>query len=183
MKILCAVLSALLVMATGCIIYLYQGTHNRIALLDMDRIITESAPGKAGQAHLAQVDQRFRKGMDELSATFNNAPEEEKQRVFRHAEDTLVRQFSMEERDVSEAIKKVIYEEAEKWRQKNRVSVIFPAQLTLAHNDARLDATDDILQAVNQRHITFAELPELKIAPPTATKQPTSSGKNSPATR
>ena len=37
MKILCAILSALLVMATGCIIYLYQGTLDILpALKDGD---------------------------------------------------------------------------------------------------------------------------------------------------
>ena len=173
MKILCAVLSALLLMAAGYIIYQHQQTSGSIALLNVERIITESAPGKASNEHLRTIDQRFQQGMNELYEAFSDASEEEKQRVFSQAEETLVRQFAVEERNVREAINSIIGEEAEKWRQKHRVSMILPVQITLASHDTQLDATDDILAAVNQRQITFAEIPQLNIMPPAAQRAPT----------
>lgn len=173
MKTLCAVLSVLLVAALGYIVYQHQSTPARIALLDVERIIAESAPGKASREHLNIIDQRFQQGMDDLHKSYENAPAAEQQRVFGNAEDTLVRQFSIEERGVSDALKKIIHEEAEKWRQQNNIGAILPAQVALvSSHDKQIDCTDDILAAVNQRQITFADLPTLKITQPSATNRP-----------
>lgn len=168
MKILCAVLSVLLIMAVGYIFFQHQGAPERIALLDVERIIAQSAPGKAGREHLSIIDRSFQKGMEDLHRSYQNAPEEEQQRVFSNAEETLVRQFSVEERGVSDALKKIIYEEAEKWRREHNIGAIFPAQLALVSSDKQLDCTDGILAAVDKRQITFAELPTLQINQPSA---------------
>lgn len=174
MKVVCAVLSVLLLVALGYIFVQHQNAPERIALLNVERIIAESTPGKAGREHLDIIDQRFQQGLNELHKSYQNAPEEEQRRVFNNAEETLVRQFSVEERGVGDALKKIIHEEAEKWRQNNNVSAIFPLQLALVSDGKQLDCTDEILAAVNQRQITFAELPELTI------NQPTSSGQRKP---
>ncbi|PRD17233.1 hypothetical protein CQW29_00940 [Pantoea coffeiphila] len=168
MKILCAVLSVLLIVAVGYIFHQHQAVPERIALLDVEKIIAQSAPGKAGREHLSIIDRRFQKGMDDLHRSYQNAPEEEQQRVFSNAEETLVRQFSVEERGVSDALKKIIYEEAEKWRKEHNIGAIFPAQLALVSSDKQLDCTDEILAAVDRRQITFAELPVLQINQPPA---------------
>lgn len=166
MKILCAVLSVLLIVALGYIFYQHPGAQGKIALLNVERIIAESAPGKAGREHLSIIDRRFQKGMDDLHRSYQNAPLEEQQRVFSNAEETLVRQFSVEERGVSDALKKIVYEEAEKWRKEHNIGVIFPAQLALVSSDKQADCTDEVLAAVDQRQITFAELPVLQINQP-----------------
>lgn len=169
MKILCAVLSVMLIVAVGYIFYQHQATPERIALLDVEKIIAQSAPGKAGREHLSIIDRRFQKGMEDLHRSYQNAPEEEQQRVFSNAEETLVRQFSVEERGVSDALKKIIYEEADKWRKEHNVGAIFPAQMALVSSDKQLDCTDEILAAVDRRHISFAELPMLQINQPPST--------------
>ncbi|ROR06910.1 hypothetical protein [Erwinia sp. JUb26] len=168
MKILCAVLSVLLLVALGYIFLQHQGAPEKIALLDVERIIAESAPGKAGREHLNIIDRGFQKGMEDLLNSYRNASEEEQQRVMSHAEETLVGQFSVEERRVSDALKKIIYEEAEKWRKQHDVGAIFPAQLALVSSDRQLDCTDEILATVDQRQITFADLPVLQINQPPA---------------
>ena len=168
MKILCAVLSVLLIVAVGYIFHQHQGIPERIALLDVERIIAQSAPGKAGREHLSIIDRRFQQGMEDLHRSYQNAPEEEQQRVFSNAEETLVRQFSVEERGVSDALKKIIYEEAEKWRKEHSIGAIFPAQLALASSEKQVDCTDEILAAVDRRQITFADLPVLQINQPPA---------------
>jgi len=174
MRVVCAVLSVLLLVALGYIFIQHQNAPERIALLNVERIIAESTPGKAGREHLDIIDRRFQQGLDELHKSYQNAPEEEQRRVFDNAEGTLVRQFSVEERSVSDSLKKIIHEEAEKWRQNNNVSAIFPLQLALVSDGKQLDSTDEILAAVNQREITFAEFPELTI------NQPTSAGQRKP---
>ncbi|MFG1175179.1 hypothetical protein AAFN90_16635 [Erwiniaceae bacterium CAU 1747] len=163
MKILCAVLSVLLIVALGYIFLQHRDAPEKIVLLDVERIIAQSAPGKAGREHLSIIDQRFQQGMEDLHRSYQNAPEEEQQRVFNNAEETLFRQFSVEERSVSDSLKKIIYEEAEKWRKAHNVGAILPAQLALVNSDKGLDCTDEILAAVDQRKITFAELPVLQI--------------------
>lgn len=161
MKVLCAVLSILLIVAVGYIFIQHQGAPERIALLNVERIIAESSPGKAGREHLDVIDRRFQQKLDELHKNYQNAPEQVQRRVFSNAEETLVKMFSMEERGVSDSLKKIIHEETEKWRQEHHISAIFPLQVTLVSDEKRLDCTDEILAAVNQRQIAFAAMPEL----------------------
>lgn len=172
MKIVCAVLSVLLIVALGYIFIQHQRAFEGIALIDVDRIVTESVPGKAGREHLSVIDQHFQQGLDKLAKNYENAPEAERTRVLRNAEDALVKQFSLEEQNAGDALKKIIFEETEKWRQRHNVGVIFPLQVALTSDGQRLDCTDEVMAAVNQRHITFADYPELTINKPASDPAP-----------
>lgn len=137
----------------------------QIALLDIEKVIAESAPGKAGRAHLDKVDLHFRQGLQRLHNDFQQTPAAEQQRIISNAEQMLSQQFGQEERTVSDDLKKIILDEAERWRDKHGARLVLPAQLALASAD-EVDCTEQVLQAVNQREMRFSRLPPLNLPQP-----------------
>lgn len=143
----------------------------QIALLDIEKVIAESNPGKAGRAHLDKVDLHFRQGLQRLHNDYQQAPAAEQQRVISNAEQMLSQQFGQEERTVSDDLKKIILDEAERWRDKHGARLVLPAQLALA-SAGDVDCTDQVLQAVNQREMHFSRLPPLNFPQPEGAVSP-----------
>lgn len=165
MKYICSLAALLLISALGWLFWQQGHPAPTIALLDIEKVIAESTPGKAGRAHLDKLDLHFRQGLQQLHENYQQAPAAEQQRVIANAEQMLGQQFGQEERTITEDLKRIILDEAEKWRQKHGARMVLPAQLALA-SAGEVDCTDEVLKAVNQREMRFARLPQLDFLRP-----------------
>lgn len=162
------ILPAILVVLAGCgvgFIY-YKLQQPAIAVLNMEKVLYESSPGKAGREHLRIIDQRFQQGMNEMGETYRDASQQERQRALSAAEDRLVRQFQREERQVTDTVTAIVLQETEKWRKAHGVTVVLPGSMVLAVGQPAINCTDEVLAAVNNRTATFADFPVMNIIPP-----------------
>ncbi|PLV59688.1 hypothetical protein [Erwinia sp. B116] len=164
-------LISLMVLALGWLFWQQRHPAPAIALLDIEKVIADSTPGKAGRAHLDKLALHFRQGLQQVHNDYQQSPAAEQQRVIANAEQMLDQQFEREERTISDDLKKIILDEAEKWRKKHGAGLVLPAQLALA-SAGEENCTEEVLQAVNQREIRFARLPQLDFLQPEGMASP-----------
>ena len=64
------------------------------AVVDLERIMSQSRAAEAGRAHLAQARQRLEQGFADLQKAWAKAPDEEREAVLRDGALTLRRQMA-----------------------------------------------------------------------------------------
>ena len=92
-----------------------------VVSVDMQRLMTQSEPGKKATAHLEQVRKVLQKGFDELREAHKKAPEEERNKIYADGLARLNRQMEAEHLSALRVLNNVVVEEIEKWRKRNGV--------------------------------------------------------------
>lgn len=137
-----------------------------VVSVDMQRLMTQSEPGKQATAHLEQVRKVLQKGFDELREAHKKAPEEERNKIYADGLARLNRQMEAERLSALRVVNNVVVEEIEKWRKRNGVSLVISRSAVVAGDFAKADFTNTIMAAVNKRQVKFAELPVVTVKPP-----------------
>lgn len=135
------------------------------AVVDLERIISQSRAAEAGRAHLAKARQRLEQGFADLQKAWAKAPDEEREAVLRDGALTLRRQMAAEEAVVQNAVNGLLLEEVKAWRKAHKAALVLPRQNVL-DADASLDITAAILKGMDARKAVFPALPVVSVKLP-----------------
>ena len=147
----------------------------RLAVVDVDRILRESAPGKAAEAHLEQVRGILQKGMDEFRELYKGKEDTaEAQAELRQAQAALERQFAAERLAVQQVLAPHLEKVVRAWfaanAQRTKAHAVVPASALFAYSPD-MNITDAIMGEMNKEKPTFPTLPSVTVQPnPQATQ-------------
>ena len=134
------------------------------AVVDLERIMSQSRAAEAGRAHLAQARQRLEQGFADPQKAWANAPDKERAAVLRDGALTLRRQMAAEEAAVQNVVNGLLLEEVKAWRKAHKAALVLPRRNVL-DADASLDITAAILKGMDARKAVFPALPVVNAAP------------------
>lgn len=135
------------------------------AVVDLERIMSQSRAAEAGRAHLAKARQRLEQGFADLQKAWAKAPDEEREAVLRDGALTLRRQMAAEEAAVQNAVNGLLLEEVKAWRKAHKAALVLPRRNVL-DADASLDITAAILKGMDARKAVFPALPVVSVKLP-----------------
>ena len=135
------------------------------AVVDLERIMSQSRAAEAGRAHLAKARQRLEQGFADLQKAWAKAPDEEREAVLRDGALTLRRQMAAEEAAVQNVVNGLLLEEVKAWREAHKVALVLPRRNVL-DADASLDITAAILKGMDARKAVFPALPVVSVKLP-----------------
>ena len=135
------------------------------AVVDLERIMSQSRAAEAGRAHLAQARRRLEQGFADLQKTWAKAPDKEREAVLRDGALTLRRQMAAEEAAVQNVVNGLLLEEVKAWRKAHKAALVLPRQNVL-DADASLDITAAILKGMDARKAVFPALPVVSVKLP-----------------
>ncbi len=137
------------------------------AVVDVQKIFTESTPGKAGIEHMKKVQEVLQKAMDEI-ITLNKGQENtpDGQRAIEGARQVLNRQMAIEQQAVNAALEKELRTVTSDWLKKNTKFMMVVSRQQILGNAAGVDFTSAFLTEMNKRTVTFPDLPKVNINKP-----------------
>ncbi len=135
------------------------------AVVDLERIMSQSRAAEAGRAHLAQARQRLEQGFADLQKAWAKAPDKEREAVLRDGALTLRRQMAAEEAAVQNVVNDLLLEEVKAWRKAHKAALVLPRRNVL-DADAGLDITTDVLKGMDARKAVFPALPVVSVKLP-----------------
>lgn len=135
------------------------------AVVDLERIMSQSRAAEAGRAHLAKARQRLEQGFADLQKAWAKAPDEEREAVLRDGALTLRRQMAAEEAAVQNVVNGLLLEEVKAWRKAHKAALVLPRRNVL-DADASLDITTDVLKGMDARKAVFPALPVVSVKLP-----------------
>ena len=143
------------------------GQAERLAVVDVDRVFRESAPGRAGEAHLGQAREVLQKGMDDLIALYKGKEDtDEAKAAMRDVQATLERQFGAERLAIRQVLMASLESVVRAWftanAQSSAIYAVAPAGSLFAYNPA-LDITDAIIREMNPEKPAFPPLPTVTV--------------------
>ena len=149
-----------------------------LAVVDVERIYRESAPGKAGEVHLAQARDILQKGLDELRTLYKGREETaEAKNVLREGQAALERQFAADRLAVRQVLAAHLENVVRVWFAANAkgsaISAVAPASTFFIYSPA-LDVTDAVMREMDKEKPVFHALPTVtvKANPAAAPAQP-----------
>ena len=135
------------------------------AVVDLERIMSQSRAAEAGRAHLAQARQRLEQGFADLQKAWAKAPDKEREAVLRDGALTLRRQMAAEEAAVQNVVNGLLLEEVKAWRKAHKAALVLPRQNVLDADDT-LDITASVLKGMDVRKAVFPALPVVSVKLP-----------------
>lgn len=154
----------------------------RLAVVDVERIYRESAPGRAGEAHLAQVRGILQKGLDELRALYKGREHtSEAEAALREGQAALERQLAAERLAVRRILAAHLENVIRVWFAVNAkassISVVAPASSLIVYSPA-LDVTEAVMREMDKENPSFHALPTVTVK---VNPQAVPGGKGGPA--
>ncbi|MEG2173494.1 MAG: OmpH family outer membrane protein [Desulfovibrionaceae bacterium] len=161
--LLCALLLALGLMP-ACT---DTATAESIGVVNTNRILTESQPAKAGEAHLKKVQGVLQKGLDDLQKMYKGKEKTpQAQQAIREGYAALEQQMAAEKQAVLQVLGKALDKAVKEWRADNKKILVVVSQQVLLDADASVDVTSAVMQEMNQQKPEFPALPTVKVNPP-----------------
>lgn len=164
----------------------FAATPDRLAFVDIEKVMQESKPGKLAQAHLEKVQkilndafeqsvalnqQRAKEYEEKVAAAAKNSKLEKPepfdlQRTVQQDRALLQRELQAQTNAVQAEILRLIRESVAKWLDKNgKYGGVFPKNAALG-NTEDADETEAIMKFVNEMKATFPDLPSVQVAAP-----------------
>lgn len=166
-----ALLAALACMLAACVDF---GASPQIAVVDTARILAESAPAKAGEAHLQQVHAVLQKGLDDVQALYKGKEQSpEAQQAVREAHTALERQLTVERQAVLHILGNMLDRCVKQWRVAYPTHSIVISKQMLLDSDNSLDVTPAIMTEMNAAQPVFPPLPTVTVNTPQSTQNTT----------
>ena len=158
-----AACAILLVLAFFC----GEARAEGLAVIDVERIFRESAPGKAGEAHLQQARAILQKGMDELRLLYKGREDTaEAKTALREGQAALERQFAADRLAVRQVLMAHLENVVRVWFAANAkgsaLRAVVPANALFAYSPA-LDVTDAVMREMDKEKPTFHALPTVTV--------------------
>ena len=133
-----------------------------MGIVDVERVMRESAPAKAARKHLEEARAVLQKGMNALEQEWKDAPEADRRKAVAEGLAALNRQMANEEAAANAVVMRLLREECEKWRATRRATAVASRQNLLAA-DAGADITAEVMASMNARSPEFPPLPTVQV--------------------
>ncbi len=127
-----------------------------VAVVDVTRVITSSAPGKAGQQYVDNLKKALE---DELSRfRRKNKKEKDAQARIAQKQAELRREYQAEQSRVANLIMAALRNSVQEWLTENKkgITIVVPAGSALGY-EKQADISGDILQKFNAVQIDFTK--------------------------
>lgn len=138
-----------------------------LAVVDTNRILSESQPGKAGEAHLNKVRNVLQKGLDDLQKIYKGKEKTaEAQNAIRQGYMAVEQQLASERQAVLQILSKALDTAVQEWRKGNKKVQAVVSKQMLLDNDAEIDVTNAVMKEMDKQKPTFPPLPNVQLTPP-----------------
>jgi outer membrane protein len=139
----------------------------RLAVVDVERIFRESAPGMAGEAHLKQAQDILQKGLEELRALYKGKEHTaEAEAALREGHAALERQLAVERIAVRRVLAATLENVIRVWftvhAKASAISAVATASSLIIYNPA-LDITEAVMREMNKEQPSFHALPVVTV--------------------
>ena len=168
-----------------CVLAFFGGAAQAagLAVVDVERVFRESAPGKAGEAHLTQVRDILQKGLDELRGLYKGKEDTaEAKAALRDGQVALERQFAADRRAVRQVLSATLDKVIRAWfsasAKGSAISAVVPSSAFFVYSPT-LDVTDVVIREMDKEKPAFHALPTVKVQANQPAGQP--AGANSKA--
>lgn len=163
-SLLTGVLLLVLGLVPACV---NKGNAETVGVVDTARILSESQPGKAGEAHLQKVQAVLQKGLDDLQKMYKGKEKTpQAQAAIRDGYVALERQMAAERQAVLQALGLVMDKAVKDWRAKNKSTLMVISKQMLLDADVIIDVTTDVMQEMDKQKAEFPALPTVQLTPP-----------------
>ena len=95
-----------------------------LGIVDVERVLRESAPAQAARRHLEEARAVLQKGMEALEQEWKDAPEAERRKAVAEGLAALNRKMASEEAADNAVVMKLLGEECEKWRATHKALAV-----------------------------------------------------------
>ena len=160
-----------LLMLTACLV-LNGCVPPRISVVNASRIYQESDAGKAGIAHLEQVEKEV-KGKAEAAQRLaeampdNSAMPMSLQQFFVACQEAM----NNAQQEAVNSVQELINQSIALYRERNKVAIIMQSDAVLS-SDPTVDVTDAVIAEMNKSSISFAPVNIADFVPPQAPPKP-----------
>ena len=145
--------------ATGCV------SNTKIAVVDPARLFQESEPGKAGIAHLKELEGAMQEQLKTAQALLEKSPNDEALRArFQQTFVGYQQLVNAEQQKVVQKINEIMQKTLADYRTKKSYTVIMNTEGLLSF-DPKSDVTSEVIAEMNQNKVTFEPV---KLTPITA---------------
>lgn len=152
-----------------------------MAVVDTARVLAESRPGKAGEAHLQKVRGVLQQGLDDLKNAYRGKENtREAQAALQSGYVALERQMAAERQAVLQVLGKALDEAVKEWRTANGKYDIVISRQTLLDSAPSVDVTGAVMKEMDKQKPQFPALPTVQVNPPEAEKKPAAEKKPDP---
>jgi len=144
----------------------FSGSSPKVAVVDLNRLITDSNPGKAAKTFLDNMNKQFNDELGKKQAAAQANPKDEKA-----AQDLQATYMSLQQRmqteaqNVNNALLEHVLSAVRKYREQNGLSAVLRSEAALDYDKA-LDVTDKVLDEVNKQNIEFKPVTHDDLAKP-----------------
>lgn len=144
-----------------------------VAVVDTARVLTESKPGRDGEAHLQKVRDVLQQGLADLQKLYKGKEKsKEAQAALQNGHAALERQLAVERQAVLQALGQCLDAAVKQWRKANgKYEVVLARQNLLDHAPA-VDMTAAVMKEMDKQKPVFPELPTVTVTPPAEAKKP-----------
>lgn len=173
-------LSALaIVLSAGLLVSALPVQAAEIGVVDTSKVLSESKPGKAGEAHLQKVQVVLQKGLDDLQKIYKGKEKSaEAQNAIREGYVALERQMAAERQAVLQVLAGCLEKAVKEWRSDNKKYDIVISRQTLLDSAASVDVTTSVMKEMDKQKAEFPELPTVKVTAPAEEKKPAPAARN-----
>lgn len=150
-----------------------------IAVVDTAKILSDSKPGKAGEAHLQKVQVVLQKGLDDLQKIYKGKEKSaEAQNAIREGYVALERQMGAERQAVLQALAGGLEKAIKEWRAENKKYDIVISRQNLLDSSASVDVTASVMKEMEKQKVEFPALPTVQVTPPAEEKKQPAAPRN-----
>lgn len=128
---------------------------NTMAVVDMMRVMRDSAPGKSGVKYLETIQAEMQKSLDEIQGRLEKNPKDESamqdlQKVYAASQQRM----QTEQQNVVNILNDTIQRVLNTYREKNSLEVILASDAAMAYSP-KIDVTDAIIAEVDRQKVEF----------------------------
>ena len=137
------------------------------AVVDVQKVMTDSEPGKAAVAHMQEVQKVLQQGMNDLIALHKgkeNTPEA--QQAIAQGQQVLNRQLQVEQQATAAVMQNELNDVITAWRKKNSRTLMVINKQILLDSAPSVEITNAIMKEMNRRKPKFPDLPKVSITRP-----------------
>ena len=129
----------------------------RTGVVDVERVLTDSAAAKAANEHLAKVQAVLQKGFNDLEKRMEKAAKEERERELEAGRCVLERQMQIELQAARAVVSQLMLEAVQEWRKSKGGVVLAKAQVL--DYSPKLDITTEVIKGMDKKPVQFNALP------------------------
>lgn len=129
----------------------------RTGIVDVEKVLTDSAAAKAANEHLAKVQAVLQKGYADLEKRMEKAKKEERERELEAGRRVLERQMQIELQAARAVVSQHMLEAVKEWR-KSKGGVVFAKAQVLDYSP-KFDITETVIKSMDKAPVQFNALP------------------------